>query len=198
MPNVGHAGRRQHGPNYVAWERSLKRVMQWLTLLLVVIPGTAMVSAASDSTIEARIGGDLQLKFHWPAKGRIVAAFCERLDHHPRRVLELAVALGADVHATEAGRVAYVGIELKGFRNVILIRHKGQWVSAYAFNDEVTVAVNRGDVVERGQVIAHTISIDPIRTFLSFELRWGSTLVDPLLYLEPAHKDLTTHYGCGH
>ncbi|HEU0060121.1 MAG TPA: M23 family metallopeptidase, partial [Hyphomicrobiaceae bacterium] len=86
-------------------------------------------------------------------------------------------------HASEAGKVAYAGNELKGYGNLVLIRHDNGWVSAYAHNDQLLV--KRDDVVRRGQVIAKagkTGSVDQPQ--LHFELRQGSRPVDPMEHLE--------------
>jgi len=87
------------------------------------------------------------------------------------------------VHAAEAGKVAYAGNELKGYGNLILIRHDNGWVSAYAHNEQLLV--KRDEVVRRGQVIAKagkTGSVDQPQ--LHFELRQGSKPVDPMLHME--------------
>lgn len=89
-------------------------------------------------------------RFQWPAAGRLVVASCGG-DVRAREVT-LALRPGAAIHATDSGRVAYAGNELKGFDSVIFIRHFGDWVSAYALSG--TILVKRGDVVERGQAIA--------------------------------------------
>ena len=85
--------------------------------------------------------------------------------------------------ASEAGKVAYAGNELKGYGNLILIRHDNGWVSAYAHNEQLLV--KRDDQVQRGQVIAKagkTGSVDQPQ--LHFELRQGSKPVDPMPHLE--------------
>jgi murein DD-endopeptidase MepM/ murein hydrolase activator NlpD len=78
--------------------------------------------------------------------------------------------------------IAYAGNELKGYGNLILIRHEGGWVTAYAHNKQLFV--RRGDTVRRGDVIAkagQTGSVDSPQ--LHFELRKGATAVDPMKYL---------------
>ncbi|HEX6611023.1 MAG TPA: M23 family metallopeptidase, partial [Hyphomicrobiaceae bacterium] len=90
---------------------------------------------------------------------------------------------GTEVMAAEGGVVAYSGNELKGYGNLILIRHDGGWVSAYGNNDELLV--KRGDKVKRGQTIAkagNTGAVD--RPQLHFELRQDSKPVDPLPHME--------------
>ena len=96
--------------------------------------------------------------------------------------INVAVPLGTEVHAAEAGVVAYAGDELKGYGKLVLIRHADNWVSAYAHNEEIIV--KRGQQIERGQVIAKagkTGAVDQPQ--IHFELRKGSQPVDPLPHL---------------
>ena len=97
--------------------------------------------------------------------------------------IDISVPQGAEVMAAEGGVVAYSGNELKGYGNLILIRHDGGWVSAYGNNDQLLV--KRGDKVKRGQTIAkagNTGAVD--RPQLHFELRQDSKPVDPLPHME--------------
>ena len=122
-------------------------------------------------------------RLRWPAKGRIISGFGQRADGTHNDGINVAVPQGADVHAAEDGEVAYAGSELKGYGNLILIRHDNGWVTAYAHAD--TMMVKRGDKIRRGDVIAkagRTGQVDQPQ--LHFELRQGSKPVDPLPYLE--------------
>jgi murein DD-endopeptidase MepM/ murein hydrolase activator NlpD len=123
-------------------------------------------------------------KFRWPVTdGRLIGNFGKRPDGTHNDGINLAVPLGTEVRAAEGGKVAYAGNELKGYGNLILIRHEGGWVTAYAHGDEILV--KRDDVVRRGQVIARagkTGTVDQPQ--LHFELRQGAKPVDPLPYLE--------------
>ncbi len=123
------------------------------------------------------------LKLRWPAKGKIIAEFGKRDDGQPNDGINVAVPAGTDVHAAEAGSVVYVGSELKAFGNLVLIRHEGGWVTAYAHND--SIGVKRGDTVKRGQVISKagkSGSVDQPQ--VHFELRQGSKPVDPMPFME--------------
>ena len=87
--------------------------------------------------------------------------------------------MGTDIHAAESGRVHYVGDGLKGYGNLILIRHPNGWVSTYAHADKALVKA--GDEVKRGQVIGKAGMSGPVaQPQLRFELRKGSQPVDPL------------------
>lgn len=122
-------------------------------------------------------------KFRWPVKGKVIAGFGARPDKSHNDGLDISVPQGTEVMAAEGGVVAYAGNELKGYGNLILIRHDGGWVSAYGNNDELLV--RRGDKIKRGQTIAkagNTGAVD--RPQLHFELRQDSKPVDPMPHME--------------
>src|SRR5438552_11600469 len=84
-----------------------------------------------------------------------------------------------------AGTVAYAGNELRGYGNLVLIKHAGGWISAYAHCDELLV--KKGDPVYRGKVIAKVGATGGVsEPQLHFELRRGKRPVDPREFLEPA------------
>jgi murein DD-endopeptidase MepM/ murein hydrolase activator NlpD len=120
--------------------------------------------------------------FRWPVKGRIVSAFGTRPDGGHNDGIDLAVPQGTSVMAAENGVVAYAGNELKGYGNLILIRHANNWVSAYAHNEEILV--KRGDKVRRGQIIAKAGATGSVtQPQVHFELRKGSRPVDPTKFM---------------
>lgn len=138
-------------------------------------------SAAAASEAPRIAGGSG--KFRWPVKGKVIAGFGARPDKSHNDGINISVPQGAEVMAAENGVVAYSGNELKGYGNLILIRHDGGWVSAYGHNDELLV--KRGDKIKRGQAIAkagNTGSVD--RPQVHFELRQDSKPVDPLPHME--------------
>lgn len=123
-------------------------------------------------------------KLRWPAQGRVISGFGGRPDGTHNDGINLSVPMGTDVHAAESGVIAYAGSELKGYGNLILIRHDNGWVTAYAHNDQLLV--KRGDKVGRGQIIAKagkTGTVDQPQ--VHFELRQGSKPVDPTPFMEP-------------
>lgn len=120
---------------------------------------------------------DSNFKINWPARGRIIQEFANGGDG-----INIALAEGTQVKAVEEGEVAFAGGELKGYGKMILIRHPNGYVSAYAHNSELKVV--RGDKVMRGQVIALSGQTGNVGSpQLHFELRKGSTPVDPAFYL---------------
>ncbi len=120
--------------------------------------------------------------FRWPVKGRIIADFGPRPNGTQNDGINLAVPEGTPIKAADDGVVAYAGNELRGYGNLVLIRHANGYVSAYANASELLV--NRGDSVKRGQVIAHAGQTGNVNSpQLHFEIRKGSTPVDPTKYL---------------
>jgi murein DD-endopeptidase MepM/ murein hydrolase activator NlpD len=116
-------------------------------------------------------------------KGRIITGFGPRGDKSHNDGINILVPKGTAVAAAESGVVAYAGSELKGYGNLILVRHEGNWVSAYAHND--SLLVKRGDRVDRGQVIAKAGATGAVdQPQVHFELRQGSKPVDPMPHLE--------------
>ncbi len=111
--------------------------------------------------------------FRWPVKGRVIAEFGARPDGGHNDGIDVAVPQGTSVKAAENGVVAYAGNELKGYGNLVLIRHANNWVSAYANNEELLV--KRGDKVRRGQIIAKAGATGAVsQPQVHFELRKGS------------------------
>lgn len=117
-------------------------------------------------------------EFRWPARGRIIQGF----NSGGNDGINISVPEGTQVKAAEGGVVAYAGSELKGYGNLVLIRHPNGFVSAYAHNAEIEV--KRGDQVKRGQTIAKSGQSGNVGSpQLHFELRKGATPVDPTNYL---------------
>ncbi len=132
------------------------------------LPPPAM-SASSDSASP---------EFRWPARGRVIQGFGSGGNDG----INIAVPEGTQVKAAENGTVVYAGSELKGYGNLVLIRHPNGFVSAYANNGSLDV--KRGQTVRRGQTIALSgQSGDVSSPQLHFELRKGSKPVDPSKYL---------------
>jgi murein DD-endopeptidase MepM/ murein hydrolase activator NlpD len=133
--------------------------------------------AAQPTSAQADAAG-VSPEFRWPARGRIIEGFKAGGNDG----INIAVPEGTSVKAAESGVVAYAGSELKGYGNLILIRHPNGFVSAYANNSELDV--KRGDQVKRGQIIAKSGQSGNVASpQLHFELRKGSTPVDPTGYL---------------
>lgn len=127
---------------------------------------------------EKEAAADSRPEFRWPARGRIIQGFSSGGNDG----INISVPEGTQVKAAENGVVAYAGNELKGYGNLVLIRHPNGFVSAYAHNGQLDV--KRGDQVKRGQTIARSGQSGNVGSpQLHFELRKGSTPVDPTNYL---------------
>jgi len=120
--------------------------------------------------------------FRWPVRGRVIAGFGSKPNGTQNDGINLAVPEGTPIKAADDGVVAYAGNELKGYGNLVLIRHSNGFVSAYAHASELLV--KRGDTIKRGQVIAHAGQTGNVTSpQLHFEIRKGSTPVDPTQFL---------------
>ncbi|MEO6842500.1 MAG: peptidoglycan DD-metalloendopeptidase family protein [Bradyrhizobium sp.] len=123
--------------------------------------------------------------FRWPVRGKVIAAYGAKTNGKSNDGINLAVPEGTPVKAADDGVVAYSGNELKGYGNLVLIRHANGYVTAYAHASELMV--KRGDTIKRGQVIAKSGQSGEVQSpQLHFEIRKGSSPVDPLQFLNGA------------
>lgn len=122
-------------------------------------------------------------RFLWPLQGEQIAGFGAQGDGRHNDGINIAADRGTQVVAAENGVVAYAGNELRGFGNLLLIKHSDDWITAYAHNDRLLV--NAGDSVTRGQAIAEVGATGSVaRPQLHFEIRKGTRAVDPLPLLD--------------
>ncbi len=120
--------------------------------------------------------------FVWPVDGRIVSTFGSKTGGQHNDGLNIAAPRGTPVRAADNGVVAYAGKEIRGFGNLLLIKHDGGLITAYAHAD--ALLVTRGDVVTRGQVIAKVGKSGGVdNPQLHFEVRRGTKAVDPKQFL---------------
>lgn len=123
--------------------------------------------------------------FRWPVRGRIIAGFGPKPNGQQNDGINLSVPEGTPIKAAEDGVVAYAGNELKGYGNLVLIRHPNGFVTAYAHASELMV--KRGDTIKRGQTIAKAGQTGTVTSpQVHFEIRKGSSPVDPTQYLNGA------------
>ena len=138
-----------------------------------------------DSAVKAAEPAGGLPTFRWPVRGRIIAAFGPKPNGLQNDGINLAVPEGTPIKAAEDGVVAYAGSELKGYGNLVLVRHANGFVTAYAHASEILV--KRGQSVKRGDVIAHSGQTGNVTSpQLHFEIRKGATPVDPAQYLSGA------------
>lgn len=121
--------------------------------------------------------------FSWPLQGEIIEKFGVRSNGLRNDGINIQANEGDPIRSAGDGTVAYVGNELSGFGNLVMIRHAQGWMSAYAHCSEILV--KRGAAVKAGSVIAKIGHTGSVRTpQLHFELREKMKAVDPLLYLK--------------
>jgi murein DD-endopeptidase MepM/ murein hydrolase activator NlpD len=141
----------------------------------------AAVKPADDEPEDARsLGGSPQ--FRWPVRGKVISGYGPKTNGQHNDGINLSVPEGTEIKAAENGVVAYAGNELKGYGNLVLIKHPDGWMTAYAHNSQLLV--KRGEQVRRGQPIARAGQTGGVTSpQVHFEIRKGSTPVDPTQYL---------------
>ncbi len=121
--------------------------------------------------------------FAWPVKGRVISSYGPQPGGLRNDGLNIAASRGDKVIAADNGVVAYAGDDLKGFGNLVLIKHAGGFVTTYAHNEKLMV--KRGDKVKRGQVIATVGESGAVtRPQVHFQVRQGAHAVDPRPLME--------------
>jgi murein DD-endopeptidase MepM/ murein hydrolase activator NlpD len=148
-------------------------------------PANARVLTPTEPTIETESGAGEAAPgsptFRWPVRGRIIAGFGAH-NGQQNDGIDLSVPEGTSVKAADDGVVAYAGNELKGYGNLVLVRHQNGYVTAYAHASELMV--KRGDTVKRGQIIARSGQTGNVNApQLHFEIRKGKVPVDPVQFL---------------
>jgi murein DD-endopeptidase MepM/ murein hydrolase activator NlpD len=122
-------------------------------------------------------------KFMWPVQGKVISGFGINKAGKRNDGINISADKGTPIKSAENGVVAYVGDELKGFGNLVLIKHDGGWITAYAHAD--SVSVKKGMTVKKGQVIGKVGSTGNVKTpQLHFEVRKGTKASNPMNYLK--------------
>jgi len=115
----------------------------------------------------------------WPVQGQVLTGF----DETKNKGIDIAGKLGDAVLAAADGRVVYAGAGLRGYGNLIILKHNNTYLTAYAHNR--TLLVKEDQSVQKGQKIAEIGSSDTDRVKLHFEIRRQGKPVDPIRYLPP-------------
>jgi lipoprotein NlpD len=144
---------------------------------------TAAPAARSEPRPAAAPGDedDERLEWVWPAKGKLVTGFT---DNANLKGIDIAGTAGAPVVASAPGKVVYAGTGLRGYGKLVIVKHNGTYLSAYAHNRDVLV--KEGQSVARGQKIAEMGNTDADQVKLHFEIRRHGKPVDPMKFLPPA------------
>ncbi|MBH0238880.1 peptidoglycan DD-metalloendopeptidase family protein [Methylobrevis albus] len=139
-------------------------------------------SAAAPAPAATESASAASKSFRWPVNGRIISNFGKKPNGERNDGINLEVPEGTPIKAAEGGTVIYSGNELKGYGNLVLVKHSNGMVSAYAHASELLV--RRGDQVRRGQTIGKVGATGSVaRPQLHFELREGNRPLDPLPFL---------------
>jgi murein DD-endopeptidase MepM/ murein hydrolase activator NlpD len=147
--------------------------------------GNVEEAPAAEAPVKAAEATGALPTFRWPVRGKVITSYGAKTNGKSNDGINLAVPEGTPVKAAEDGVVAYSGNELKGYGNLVLIRHSNGYVTAYAHASELLV--KRGDTIKRGQVIAKSGQSGEVASpQLHFEIRKGSNPVDPLQFLNGA------------
>ena len=117
------------------------------------------------------------VRFAWPAKGKVIAGFNESSN----KGINIAGKRGEPVDAAADGKVVYAGSGLRGYGNLVIIKHEGNYLTAYAHNSKILV--KEGESVKRGQRIADMGDSDADTAMLHFEVRRQGKPVDPMKFL---------------
>ncbi len=129
-----------------------------------------------------RSGSRTDEAFLWPVKGPLISRFGSKPGGMHNDGINIAAPIGSEIRAAQRGVVAYAGNELRGYGNLVLIRHDSGWMTAYAHND--SLLVEKGDVVRRGQVISRSGKSGRVsRPQAHFEIRQNGEPRDPLRLL---------------
>lgn len=120
-----------------------------------------------------------QVKWSWPAKGTVTQRFSTKESGY--KGLQITNKKGVAVFAAAQGTVVYAGNALRGYGNLIILKHNDDYLSAYAHNSKLLVKEKQD--VKAGQKIAEIGSSDSEVTALRFEIRYRGQAVNPEKYL---------------
>lgn len=134
-------------------------------------------AATATDTAAAAAAGDSALSWVWPVNGPVLAGF----DEVKNKGVDIGGTAGEPVLAAAEGRVVYVGAGLRGYGNLIILKHNNTYLTAYAHNQ--SLLVKEDQTVRKGQKIAEMGNSDADRVKLHFEVRRQGKPVDPLKYL---------------
>ena len=139
-------------------------------------PASAPVKVAT-APASTSAGSDDDVAWIWPGKGSVIAEF----DESKNKGVDISGSAGDSVVAAADGKVVYAGAGLRGYGNLIILKHNNTYLTAYAHNQSLQVKEDQS--VKKGQKIAEMGSSDADRVKLHFEVRRQGKPVDPLKYL---------------
>ena len=131
--------------------------------------------AVSEAKVDAV---DPPIKLSWPAKGKVIEEFSEGKN----KGIDIAGKLGEPIQAASDGKVVYAGNSLRGYGNLVIVKHDNTYLTAYAHNR--SLLVKEGDTVRKGQRIAEMGDSDANMVKLHFEVRVNGKPVNPIQFLQ--------------
>ena len=133
--------------------------------------------ASTPEPAKAEVVAEPGIRLSWPAKGRVTGEFSET-----NKGIDIAGKVGEPVLAASDGKVVYAGNSLRGYGNLVIVKHDNTYLTAYAHNSKLLV--KEGDTVRKGQKIAEMGDTDTTSAKLHFELRVNGKPVNPTPYLQ--------------
>lgn len=140
-------------------------------------PPATTTTPAAPAAPAAAAGDEARLSWMWPSEGRVIATF----DDGRNKGVDIAGKAGQPVVAAGSGKVMYAGSGIRGYGNLVIVKHSNSLLSAYAHNRKIVV--KEGDNVTRGQQIAEMGDSDADTVKLHFEIRQQGKPVDPTRFL---------------
>ena len=134
-------------------------------------------AATSPEPAKSEVVAEPGIRLSWPAKGKVIAEFSET-----NKGIDIAGKVGEPVLAASDGKVVYAGNSLRGYGNLVIVKHDNTYLTAYAHNSKLLV--KEGDAVRKGQRIAEMGDTDANAIKLHFELRVNGKPVNPTPYLQ--------------
>jgi len=141
------------------------------------VPAVTPVVPAAPAAPAAAASDEARLSWMWPSDGRVIATF----DDGRNKGLDIAGKAGQPVVAAGSGKVMYAGSGIRGYGNLVIVKHSNSLLSAYAHNRKIVV--KEGDNVAKGQLIAEMGDSDADLVKLHFEIRQQGKPVDPTRFL---------------
>lgn len=140
-------------------------------------PAATVAAAPAAAAPAASAPGDDKISWMWPSEGKVIGTF----DEGKNKGVDIAGKAGQQVVAAGAGKVMYAGSGIRGYGNLVIVKHSNSLLSAYAHNR--SILVKEGQNVNKGQAIAEMGDSDADRVKLHFEIRQQGKPVDPSKFL---------------
>jgi lipoprotein NlpD len=145
--------------------------------VVAVAPAAAAPAPALTPSPSVNLPDEEKLSWAWPSDGKIIGTF----DEGKNKGIDIAGKSGQQVMAAGAGKVMYAGSSIRGYGNLVIVKHNNSLLSAYAHNRNIVV--KEGQTVNKGQMIAEMGDSDADSVKLHFEIRLQGKPVDPSKYL---------------